>query len=463
MIWGHVVDNTQQRVMTATGQTHYLTFYCGSWYDEEEEEHPKYTRGGIVVTAGERLWVRDEDTDTWHSYRFAAPRPDLYSPGCWDGLNALACELEWMACKESRDYALKHVENLVKELPEEDEDVEDPAEGGVDDDDESNHDSGSESNSDSGSESNSDSESEFDSDSDSDSEYGWRGPPDVLPEEGLRIQTVVRFKVDGETRLLPITARRDLLVLQTFPNLVFHAGKWPITALGQFDSLNMALEFDTFWGYPAENPLRFGSREVDAYGPHGDPNSAIGDPSIMCPLEWILTLVEPSYNRWNYPLGWWDDPNRRFWFIDHRIRLHDDAIIDEEHPDFPKYVFRDSRYYYVEVKERDTDWGYCTPDDGVDVHRFVEQLQRLVDDEIGEDHTLMCDSKIGVLARVPIEEVEVVEDEEDDKDGEDGAQVRLPTSFRGIVKRSYVPVEDIEEGQCEEDPGVEEAFHALEV
>jgi len=76
----------------------------------------------------------------------------------------------------------------------------------------------------------------------------------------------------------------------------------------------------------------------------------------------------------------------------------------------------------------------------------------------------MCDSKLGLWARVPIGDVEVNKFEVGEDDGQDGQRKRIPTSFRGIVKRSFGPVEETGNDQCEEkEQGLEEAFQALEV
>jgi hypothetical protein len=89
----------------------------------------------------------------------------------------------------------------------------------------------------------------------------------------------------------------------------------------------------------------------------------------------------------------------------------------------PRYVFRASQYLYVEVKERVGDWEYCIPDDGVEVHLFVEQLRCVLYSE-----TRTGDSRLGVLARVPLGELEELGAEAN------GFSASSATSFRARVE-----------------------------
>jgi len=94
-----------------------------------------------------------------------------------------------------------------------------------------------------------------------------------------------------------------MFVLHYGPRAQWHLDWALLQALAQFDSLNAAFEFDTSWGYPAENPLRFGIEEEGAYGPWGEPDTDMGQPltRYRCPLEWMSKLAQDGCGVWNYP------------------------------------------------------------------------------------------------------------------------------------------------------------------
>ncbi len=113
-IWGYIVHNTQQRLLKDTGRAHFFTLYNGDAYSAERPilEDLQQAR---PVEAEEKLHLDEDRPSFADAYFLAAPRDDPWLPSTWDAMDALVLGLEWMACQESRDCALRHVKHLTDE------------------------------------------------------------------------------------------------------------------------------------------------------------------------------------------------------------------------------------------------------------------------------------------------------------------------------------------------------------
>ncbi|OIW30191.1 hypothetical protein CONLIGDRAFT_714584 [Coniochaeta ligniaria NRRL 30616] len=348
-IWGYVVHNTQRRLLEDTGRAHFFTLYNVDDYSGERPL-PEERRQARLVDAEEILYIDEDplpqDPKHWN-YGLAAPRADPWLPSTWDALDGLVLQLEWSACRESRDIALRH----------------------------------------------------------------WL---EVEPLEDKLVQEIAHFTSQDETRTLPIVLNRDLLVVRPLHMETMHWGQASSDFSWFFDKArNIALEFDPSWGYPAgPDRRRFG---LYLPGEH--------IPLTIAPQQFVAHV--PIYRALEKYCIIERTPTRT-WFIDYRIRLLDGAVIDEEQLDGRRHVFRDSQYLYVEVEKDGKDWIYSAPDDGMDVHKFVEILAS----EVRSICMPGIEDGLGVLARVPLEEVEEL------GATPTGFPASSSTRFRSVVRRS---------------------------
>lgn len=279
-------------------------------------------------------------------------------------------ELEWMATQDSRDWADKHVKDLLWEFPEAD---------------------------------------------DADGNYGtdhalgssMRLLEKLRPNSTKR-QTVVRFPAispcsglgkpeplsnSGKSLLLPVGAVNDLLVIQVSHEhwQKIHLRRAYGPTISQFQSRHIGLEFDPAWGYPEGA----NASNIDCViHPAAASGGAVED------SHWALgrwQFVKDLARMAGEPCG---EPMQKLWFIDYRLGIRDDAVVHVEAGcDDPRFVFKDAMWAYVEVQECDS--FYWMEGDGIDIFRFVTLLQ-----EATARRTSTKDSKLGVLARVPLPEWE---------------------------------------------------------
>jgi hypothetical protein len=196
-----------------------------------------------------------------------------------------------------------------------------------------------------------------------------------------------------------IEAYYDLLLLQLH-DITTIDFRDALPTIMQHGITNIAVMFDHSWGHPYEGENRFllgwDRWETDIFGPPIDGADPEDIPwRVLGSLDFIHDIFEAVPGKEGEYRG------TKRWFVDPDIRFYDGAMFSTLAPGEDKVLFKDAEYYYFEVDPFDETWEYRELDveQGLSVFEFMRQAH--------------CSHQVGVLARGPVENVEIVEFSDD--------------------------------------------------